>query len=185
MVPEKKILNPKHISLAKAVLAILWKIKEIGKDDLFDQGYIKLLCQNKHKTTYRTCISRLYRQNLIKKEDNDIISLTEKGEKIALTAFVEAESAIYRNHPQELWDGGWRMIFFDIPEEKRKYRDYLRRLLVSVGFQELQRSIWIYPYPVPPFLKELLFEKNLRPHIRFVTTASIDGHENLKELFDL
>ncbi len=77
------------------------------------------------------------------------------------------------------------MIFFDIPEEKRKHRDHLRRVLKSIGFHEFQKSIWIYPFPVPPFLKELLFEDNVKPYVRFVTTNLVDRDDDIKKIFKL
>lgn len=77
------------------------------------------------------------------------------------------------------------MLFFDIPEKKRKYRDYLRRVLKLIGFCEFQKSIWIYPYPVPSFLKDLILDKNIKPHVKFVTTKFMDGDEDLRKMFSL
>ena len=77
------------------------------------------------------------------------------------------------------------MVFFDIPEKKREYRDYLRKILKLVGFHEFQRSIWVYPYPVPAFLKDLMFEKNIKPHVRFITTSYVDDDRDLRIIFGL
>ena len=77
------------------------------------------------------------------------------------------------------------MIVFDVPESKRKHRDYLRKVLKAVGFQEFQKSVWVYPFPVPPFLKQLIFEDDIKPHIRFVTTNLIDDDSDLRKIFGL
>lgn len=181
---EQKYNQQKNLSMAKAILAVLWQAKESGKENLLSHKYIKLFCGNKHKNTHRSCISRLNKLKLIKKDYNNIIALTEEGKKRALFAFIEAESFLHSKEGQK-WDGGWRMVFFDIPETKRKYRDYLRKVLKLVGFHEFQKSIWIYPYPVPSFLKDLIFEKNIKPHVRFVTTNLIDNDADLRKVFGL
>ncbi len=182
MAQEKKILSGGHLSTAKSILAALWHVKEAGRADLLSHRYVKLFCQNKNKATYRSCISRLCRQNLIKKDYNDIIALTELGRKQALFSFIKAELHSHKKEGQK-WDGGWRIVFFDIPENKRKYRDYLRKVLKAIGFQEFQKSIWAYPFPVPSFLKELLFEDSIKPHVRFITTNLVDDDSDLRKLF--
>src|SRR3989338_10473904 len=95
------------LSVAKAILAVLWKTGESGKEKIFSHKYIKLFCQNRHKGTYRSCISRLSSQNLIKKDYNDIIGLTDKGKRTALSAFIQAELNLHRREGYK-WDGGDR-----------------------------------------------------------------------------
>lgn len=179
-----RLLSKKKFSTAKAVMAAMWQLKEAGRGKLFSHKYIKIFCNKRHKNTFRSCIFRLCRANLIKKDYNDIFILTEKGQGHALSAFIEAELALYDKGGQE-WDGGWRMVFFDIPEDKRRYRDYMRRILKLIGFYEFQRSIWVYPYPVPAFLKNFIFHNNIKPHVRFITTTSIDNDRDLRIIFGL
>lgn len=111
--------------------------------------------------------------------------MTESGRKESLKAFIEAESSLYKTNFFQKWDNAWRILFFDIPENKRQHRDYLRKILRRVGFKELQRSIWIYPYPVPSFLGDLLYSKEIKPYTRFITTDSLDNDGDLKKLFNL
>lgn len=181
---EKNFIIKRNLSTAKVILAAMWYFKEASKSKLFSHKYIRLLCQNKHKNTRRSSISRLCGAKLLKRSYNDVLILTEKGERQALAAFIEVESILHRKGGQH-WDGGWRMVLFDIPEEKRKYRDYLRKILKLVGFHEFQQSIWVYPYPAPGFLKNLIFEKNIKPHVRFITTSHIDNDKDLKIIFGL
>ena len=178
-----ELINDKSFSTAKAILAALWQTNEVGKERLLSHKYVKTLCHNKHKGTYRSCISRLCKNKLIKKDYNDIIGLTELGRRTALFAFIEAEAKFHKK--DQKWDGGWRIVFFDIPEHKRKYRDYLRKVLKLIGFNEFQRSIWIYPYPAPSFLKDLMFEYNIKPHVRFITTNLVDDDSDLRKIFGL
>lgn len=71
------------------------------------------------------------------------IELTERGRKRKMQ--YDFENLKIKN--VESWDGKWRIIMFDIPEEKRQARDSLRHKLANLGFEQFQRSVWIYPYP--------------------------------------
>ena len=187
MVQDKKTSREKNFSTAKSILAVLWHLKAASRESLFSHRYIKSLCQAKSKATFRSCLSRLCKEKLLKKEYNDIFVLTDNGQKKALFAFIDTELAFHSDEEArgKKWDGGWRIVFFDVPESKRKYRDYLRRVIRTIGFREFQRSIWIYPYPVPSFLKELLFEENIRSHVRFITTNLVDDDSDLRKVFRL
>lgn len=184
MTSDNKPSGQKSFSMARAILAVLWQAPEIGRERLLNHRYIRNLCDNKHANTFRSCIHRLHRANLIKKDYNSIISITEKGETHARLAFIEAESALHKTE-EPRWDGGWRIVFFNIPEKDRKHRDYLRKVIKLVGFKEFQRSIWVYPYPVPGFLKELMLEEHIRPYIKFITTNSISNDLDLRKKFNL
>ncbi len=110
--------------------------------------------------------------------------MTSKGKKEAFLAFINNEVSMFKLAPQA-WDRNWRIIFFDIPEKKRKHRDYLRFIIRTIGFKEFQKSIWIYPYPVPSFLKDLLFEENIKQYTRLITTKEIEYDKDLRKKFSL
>ena len=84
------------------------------------------------------------------------------------------------------WDGKWRAIIFDIPELSRRDRDFLRRELRWIGFKELQKSVWIFPYPIERELKTLLklWKIEFKGDIRFLTIEKMDD-EDLREYFNL
>jgi phenylacetic acid degradation operon negative regulatory protein len=56
-------------------------------------------------------------------------------------------------HPEarwgRAWDGRWRMVLFDFPNEKHIARNRLRAYLRARGFGYLQKSVWITPDPMP------------------------------------
>jgi len=84
------------------------------------------------------------------------------------------------------WDGKWRAIIFDVPESSRKDRDFLRRELRWIGFKELQKSVWIFPYEVKKELNTLLklWKMDFAGDIRFLTIEEMDD-EDLREYFNL
>ena len=41
------------------------------------------------------------------------------------------------------------LVLYDIPEDKKKERDWFRRQLRSFDFDMIQRSVWVGPSPLP------------------------------------
>lgn len=85
------------------------------------------------------------------------------------------------------WDGKWRIIIFDVAEEKRNNRDFLRKRLKWLGFKELQKSVWIFPYDIRKDIEELMAisKYNYRGDIRFLTAEKIEEDGDLKKWFNL
>ena len=59
------------------------------------------------------------------------------------------------------WDGKWRLVIFDIPEEGKKKREELRRKLIGLGFACWQKSVYISPFDVASDLAEYLSVSDL------------------------
>lgn len=72
----------------------------------------------------------------------DKIVLTEKGNQLMKT--IESEELVIEK--PEKWDGIWRLVSYDIPEDFKKERDWFRGLLVKLGFVQVQKSLWLFPY---------------------------------------
>jgi len=70
------------------------------------------------------------------------IFLTEKGKKKA--GWLQIDS-LQIKRPKK-WDEKWRIIFFDISELKRIWRDAFRGKLKELGFYPFQKSVWIFPF---------------------------------------
>lgn len=47
------------------------------------------------------------------------------------------------------------IVVFDIPEKKRKYRDWLRNELVNFGYDQIQKSVWFGPSLPKEFIKQI------------------------------
>ena len=56
----------------------------------------------------------------------------------------------------ESWDGVWRMLTFDLPQEARDQRHQLKIWLKERRFGGLQGSVWITPHPCEHWLPKLL-----------------------------
>ncbi|MDP2641845.1 MAG: hypothetical protein Q8P21_00935 [bacterium] len=65
------------------------------------------------------------------------------------------------------------IIIFDIPEKKRRYRDWLRSELINFDFEQIQKSVWFGP-PLPKEFVEYLGESGLLRFVRFFKVSEKD-----------
>lgn len=125
---------------------------------------------------------RLWRKGHVEvKEGRDgyTVVITEKGRSEVLKYDVEAMS-IPR---QKRWDGKWRMVFFDISEDKarQKFRETLR----SMGFFPMQKSVYVQPFPCREqieFLREVL---SIPHYVKLATVESLENDADLRRFFRL
>ena len=127
---------------------------------------------------------RLARQGLIcfrTVNGYQTVSLTSKGEKRLL----EYKLKSAKNDAPKKWDGKWRIVLFDVSEEKRVLRNWLRSELQEVGFTKLQKSAWIYPYDCKDIVELLKINTRLGKEVMFIVTDRVEGDNYLKKKFGL
>lgn len=81
------------------------------------------------------------------------------------------------------WDNFWRVVMFDIPEKDRRFRDILRTHLKTIGFRELQHSVFIFPYPCEKEIACLIDLYAAETYVRILTVKTIDNEQALKQVF--
>lgn len=87
---------------------------------------------------------------------------------------------------QDKWDGKWRIVFFDIPEQKRRARQTLQGKLRALGFYPLQRSVFVYPYPCQDEVDFLIKFLEIDRQVAYCETDSLWGvEEKLRRHFAL
>ena len=91
------------------------------------------------------------------------------------------ETLSIRRPPQ--WDSKWRLVFFDIPEQMRDRRVLLTRKLRLLGFQKLQQSIWVHPFPSRDVIEAVTETIDIRKFVSYVEILEIDGDEHLRDRF--
>ncbi|MEK9151310.1 MAG: hypothetical protein AAB547_01620 [Patescibacteria group bacterium] len=112
------------------------------------------------------------------------VQLTNQGEK-RLTSY--SLDMLKIKKPKK-WDGKWRVLMFDIPTHPKSYnsaRDALRNKIKELGFYQIQKSVWVYPYECED---ELLFVAEMFKVQRYIEILTADRmlHENvLKKKFAL
>lgn len=115
----------------------------------------------------RRTINRLTRLNYItikeQPDGTEILTLTRRGLAIAGQATIDM---LEIRRPFR-WDNKWRIVVFDIPEEKRLARDILRRKLRQLGFRLIQKSVWVLPWPCRAELEFIRELYQLEPYMTF------------------
>lgn len=94
--------------------------------------------------------------------------LTDRG-RVYLMRCEHAHAA--QERPKR-WDGKWRILIFDIPEKQRHLRDMLRDRLVRLGFANIQKSVWLTPYPCDDVVRMLRVDLRYTGDIQAFTATS-------------
>ncbi len=82
------------------------------------------------------------------------------------------------------WDKKWRIVLFDIPEEKREIRDALRQKLKNLGFLEFQKSVFIFPYPCEDEINFIINFFDIHNHVYYLE-APISSDFDFRKRFKL
>lgn len=141
--------------------------------------------QKINRRTLKKAIHRLYQSQMIDywedKKGLANIVLSEKGKKRVLKFDLEN----MKIKKPARWDGFWRIIAFDIPEDESKARKALVSKMKDLGFYPMQKSVFVYPYDCKnevDFISEI-FE--IKPYVRYIVAKGIDVALDLKQKFKL
>jgi CRISPR-associated endonuclease Cas2 len=134
--------------------------------------------------------NRLVRDNIRTLKRQGLITLTKRANnqvEVRLTRRGIWEVGIrnYTFSNPRTWDRKWRIVIFDVPEQKRKIRNELRRAMKLYGFQQLQQSVWVYPHPCDEFVKLIKQHLGIAPDVLYLTTTSIENEKYLRRQFKL
>lgn len=133
----------------------------------------------------RESIRKLYQSKIVDcKENNDgtiSLILTENGKKRALLYDLDK---LKINKPPK-WDGLWRLVIFDIPEDKKSARMALAYKLKEIGFYPMQKSVFIHPYECKDEIDFVTEIFDIAPYVRFLRVKDIDIGLDLKNKFNI
>ena len=94
------------------------------------------------------------------------IKISQEGDQIIsrLTKMGEIRSLKTRINQQDknLPEGEYCIVTFDIPEDTRITRKYIRRMLKDFGFEQHQLSVWICSKDIAQEIEELI--KHIKAH---------------------
>lgn len=122
---------------------------------------------------------RLVVQGLLEYAPNKLLKLTEQGKK----RLRELELHDYSLKKPKRWDGKWRVLIFDIKEERRPLRNKIRRTLAVIGFIRLQDSVWVYPYDCEDLITLLKADFKVGKDLLYLIVDSIENDQWLKKHF--
>jgi len=168
----------KPLTLVKEVLLASY---EVGATiyDIFQYPSVKYNRDVKiNKQVIRNTVSRLKKEGYIKEVEikgRKKYIATLKG-KIKILAYLKKDKK---------WDGKWRIVVFDVPEKKKKMRNFFRQKLNELGFRQLQKSVWICPYNIADTVEELIELCQAKPYVHYLLVEELDNKNLLMKLFKL
>lgn len=182
---KSNILNEKvsvsSVGITKAVLIMLAAGAVVGAALLFPGSafLFKEISKSrweqvKKRGILRATIKRLERQKLIswrEEHGKQILTLTEKGKKKTLQFKLED----LRLTIPKKWDGFWRVIVFDIPEDKKIAREVFRQKLKQMEFHKWQKSVFVTPWECKDEIDFLRHTFEIAPYVQYVLAKEIPG----------
>jgi len=161
------------LGLTRSYKKQLWILKQVPKE--WKKG---------NRQALQRAINSLYTSHLLSekhhRDGTTTLILSENGKRKALQFNIDKMEI---KKPTQ-WDGKWRIVMFDIPEKLRRLRDSLRLHFREIGLIELQKSVFVYPYPCRKEIEFILEFYNARRYVRFVLAEKIDNELHLKNKFN-
>ncbi|MEK7569114.1 MAG: hypothetical protein AAB497_03305 [Patescibacteria group bacterium] len=132
----------------------------------------------------RRSATRLEKRGFIRKRfmrGQEYYVLTQTGKERAMR--YELKSMVIKR--QKKWDGLWRIVMFDIPENKKPARRAIGYAIQKLGCLQYQKSVFITPYPCE---EEIDFAGEcfgVRKHIRIITAKDVENIDSFKKHFNI
>ena len=122
-------------------------------------------------------VSKLKNQGLLceSKEKDGKLILSKTGQEKLMELTFQAK---YRNYKKEKINHTL-IVAFDIPENERGKRDWLRDVLKELGFKMIQRSFWVGDIKFP---QELLTDLERLNMLDFVQVLAVTKSGTLKNI---
>ncbi|MEK7136264.1 MAG: hypothetical protein AAB821_01605 [Patescibacteria group bacterium] len=128
-------------------------------------------------------LSRLQKRGLIKQKGamDGYFVLTAKGKAKAMRYQVET----MKIPRQRKWDKKWRLVMFDVPEEKKRARQAINYALKKIGCVQYQKSVFITPFPCEKEVDFVGETFDVRSYMRIVFAEQIEKSGEFERKFDL
>lgn len=83
------------------------------------------------------------------------------------------------------WDKRYRVVIFDIPVKRKGLRDRLRRVMISCGFLQIQKSVWLHPYDCEDLVALIKADLRVGKDVSYMIVESIENDAWIRRHFKL
>jgi hypothetical protein len=148
--------------------------------------FLKSMKKEWNRRNARLVLDRLQKHKLISYHQKDattlIVTITQAGKR----KVKEWELEHMKIEVPRKWDKRWRIVTFDIREDRKKGRDALREMLKQLNFYQLQRSVFVHPYSCKAEI-ELICDVFRLParEVLYFSTDRVPCEDLLKKKFKL
>ena len=157
-------------------------LKNLGRKSAVSVKSLKQAEDSKESYALARSLKNLVEAGLVELHDSgqqEYAVLTQEGRhKLNSLRLTSPSSLVAQN-----WDGFWRIILLDLPEERKSERESLRYLLKKAGFVCLKNSAWISPFPYEHLFENIKKDLGLSTEMMIIVTQLID-EETQKHLFE-
>lgn len=126
-------------------------------------------------------------------EKRQLIQIERKNEEVYVTVKNNEDVSILKYSLKEIlalkkkknWKNKWFMVVFDVPEEERRKRNYLRGFLREIGFYPYNQSVYVFPYECE---KEIGLIKQIvegGKYISYIVAEKLERENELKNIFGI
>lgn len=106
----------------------------------------------------------------ISSPQNQYTRLTREGKKKVHSLKLDSETTLVNTS----WDGYWRIIILDLPENRKKEREALRYLLKKANFICIKNTVWISPHPYEYLFTNIKKDLSLSTELMIIVTNKLD-----------
>lgn len=148
-------------SLVDLIIAML----ESGKSSYQFHRILRERKFNRYKKeSVRVALSRLSQKGYVENSPKGWL-ITQKGREYYkhIHMFNYISSPFVKNSPQTI------LIAFDIKESDKVVRNWIRNQIKIFGYEQLQKSVWVGPGPIPKSFIEKLQAFGVRKYVEIFT----------------
>ena len=180
---NRKRTKRKHLQkmiLRSIAVAGVLSIGLLAPNVLGAFGKLGIIPSNRQREYIASSASKLKKRRLISFNGKGY-QLTTEGKRL-LDIWICND---FKFEKQKKWDEKWRMIIFDIPENKRRARRQVCRIFQKSGFVRLQDSVWVYPYDCEDVITLLKTSLYIGKDLLYVIVDELENDKHLREHFGL
>lgn len=152
------------ISLEKATDGYVRLEDFLYNTHIYAKGYDRPL----KKASFAKALKRLREKGFVEvlNEREVLIKLTDDGYAKALLEKLK--------HLEQVRDGKWRIVAFDIPETHALTRNLFRRRLKEFGFKQLQKSVWISKIDCTNLIRSYVKDLGISKWVSVLEAENVD-----------
>ena len=140
-----------------------------------DESAINKKIEKTTKSAFNQAIKRLVIQGIVREEGGKF-HLTQNGKSLFQKIFSIKKTL------NKKWDGKYRVVIFDIPEKKKKLRDWIRDELYNLNYKLLQKSVFIGRYPLTKEIIKQITEFKLDKNVNYLLVDKVFDERIVKRL---
>lgn len=133
----------------------------------------------------KTAVGRLAAKGYVRFEERDgkkYVRITEEGKR---SLAIEHARMTAPARAKKRWDKRYRLVMFDIPQNRKNTRDKLRSFMRDFGFLLVQKSVWLSPYDCEELVALIKTELRLGTSVLYAVVESIENDSWIRKHYHL